>query len=256
MSARVLLLMNHAGAPPGTLTRIIREHGTRASVLLPLHELSFDSEVPARLPDSPDEVAERFDGLVILGGVMSVNDSGRYPFLDKTRRLIRAFGVVEAPVLGICLGAQLIASAYGSEIFASPEFEFGFRKQEFLPASEGDSLLKGFAEPLWAMHWHQDSFDIPEGAVHLMTSEKVPSQAFRMGSCAYGFQFHFEVHEPILRRWTALRAKEIGIPEEDFLAQQAESWRIHQPRQEAFAQTIMTRWLDLVAERHFSRFSP
>ena len=245
MASRILFLMNHAGAPPGTLMRITRDHGARPSVLLPIHKMSFDPALPARLPENPADLAENFDGLVVLGGAISVRNDSDYPFLEETRRLIRAFGENSRPVLGICLGAQLIASAYGAKVFRSPAFEFGFHREEFLPESGEDPLLQGFKEPLWAMQWHEDSFDLPESAVLLMSGGKVPAQAFRIGTSTYGFQFHFEVDLPILRRWTRMRAKEVNADADEFLAEQERIWRFHQPRQEEFARIVMTRWLNL-----------
>ena len=237
--------MNHAGAPPGTLMRITRDYGARASVLLPLHEISFDPALPARLPENPAELAGNFDGLVILGGAVSVRNEESHPFLGEIRRLIRAFGENSRPVMGICLGAQLIASAYGAKVFRSPAFEFGFHREDFLPESREDPLLRGFGEPLWAMQWHEDSFDLPESAVLLMSGGEVPAQAFRIGANTYGFQFHFEVDLPILRRWTRLRAGEIDADADEFLAEHERIWRRHQPRQEEFARIVMTRWLDI-----------
>lgn len=255
MSLQILFLMNHAGAPPGILLRITRDIGARSSIFLPLHELSFDPDVPARLPDDSggctEEFTRDFDGLVILGGAIGVNDTDRYPYIQAICRLIRAFGQTSRPVLGVCLGAQMIASAYGARVFPSPEFEFGFSPLSFLPASYDDPLVSGFQNPLYAMQWHRDSFDLPEGAVHLM-SGRVPAQAFRLDEYVYGFQFHFEVNEAIFRHWCKSRAYELDIPEQDFLEQQEESWRTHQPRQEEFAHAIMTRWLDFVAERKSS----
>lgn len=245
MTARILFIMNHAGAPPGTLLRITREYGARPSVILPLHAMSFEPGLPARLPDDPADFLDDFDGVVILGGAIGVKDAERYPFLDQTRRLIRVFGGNSRPVLGICLGAQLIASAYGAKVYRSPAFEFGFHREDFLPKAHDDSLLRGFTEPLWAMQWHEDSFDLPDGATLLMSGGDVPAQAFRVGGNVYGFQFHFEVDCPILRRWTRMRARELGIDEDKFLAEQEKTWLKHQSRQEKFARIVMTRWLDL-----------
>lgn len=247
--------MNHAGAPPGTLFRTAHDYGVRSSVLLPLHGISFDSSISAWLPEAignrTREFIRDFDGLVILGGTIGVNDVDRYDYIQAIRQLIRAFGEKSRPVLGLCLGAQLIASAYGARVFPLPEFEFGFLPQSFCLSSQEDSLLRGFQEPLYAMQWHRDSFDLPEGATHLMTGQ-VLAQAFRLGNCIYGFQFHFEVDEGILRRWCMIRARDLNIPEQKFLEQQEESWRPHIFGQEIFAKTVMTRWLDLVAARKTS----
>ena len=250
---RILFVMNHAGAPPGTLLRVARDYGARVSILLPLHEISFDPDVPARLPEEPKEFSADFDGLVILGGAIGVTDSPCHPCIEAQRRLIRAFGDSSRPVLGLCLGAQLVASAYGGEVFVLPQLEFGFLPQTFLPAAREDHLLGGLDKPFSAMQWHKDSFHLPEGAVALMTRAEVPAQAFRLGENLHGFQFHFEVDETILRHWCALRAQELTVPEAGLLVQQEESWRIHQAGQADFAAIVMTRWLDRTAVAAASR---
>lgn len=136
------------------------------------------------LPD-PNEL----DLLIVMGGPMSVNDEAQHPWLVAEKRFVRQ--VIEAgkPVLGVCLGAQLIASAMGARVYKNHEPEIGWWPIQALP-TEDDT----FAFPLEStvFHWHGETFDLPPGAVHLARSEACAHQAFQLGERVLGLQFHLE----------------------------------------------------------------
>jgi len=129
-------------------------------------------------------------GLIVLGGPMGANDDEHHPHLAEERELLG--GAVRAgyPVLGICLGSQLLAAALGGRVYKGPVDENGFG--EVTPTREGgrDPVLGPAGPAIPVCHWHGDTFDLPPGAVHLATSARYPNQAFRVGDRAYGFQFH------------------------------------------------------------------
>lgn len=142
----------------------------------------FDSE---KLPEIED-----IDLLVILGGPMSVNDELEHPWIVAEKEFIRR--VIEAgkPVLGICLGAQLIASALGGDVFPNPVKEIGWFPVEAV-TSERHSVFQ-FPKEIEAFHWHGETFDLPKGAVAIAKSKGCKNQAFQIGNNVIGLQFHLE----------------------------------------------------------------
>lgn len=140
----------------------------------------FDGQTP---PD-PAEV----DFLILMGGPMSVNDEAVHPWLVEEKAYLRKFLETGKPVLGICLGAQLIANALGATVGRNPEPEIGWFPVEGLPATDGF----GFPECFDAFHWHGETFDLPAGAVPLARTAACNNQAFRIGDKVVGLQFHLE----------------------------------------------------------------
>lgn len=138
-----------------------------------------------------------YDAIVILGGPMSVYDD--LPYLQKEQELIRNTMKNETPVLGICLGSQLIAQAAGGRVYKGKKKEIGWCNVYLTPASSND-IFRGFTDKTIRMfQWHGDTYDLPANAKILAYSDLYP-QAFRIGS-AVGIQFHFEVDEPLIQTW-------------------------------------------------------
>lgn len=146
---------------------------------------------------------ERTTTLIVLGGAMGANDEHRHPFLGDLKKLIRNVVAARTPYLGICLGGQLLASALGAEVVSNRWDELGTLKVSLTEEGKEDRLFNGIPEKFGTFQWHHDSFDIPPGGVLLASSEACPNQAFRMGECAWGVQFHPEVNEEIIRTWCA-----------------------------------------------------
>lgn len=154
----------------------------------------------ARHPDARPKV-EAYNGLVVLGGPMSAHQYDEFPHLEWEVEAIKHAVNIGIPVLGICLGAQLIAHAFGARIKRGSIPEIGWYEVAPTAETESDPVLAPLLEPRWIFQWHQDVFDLPEGAVHLASSAGCPNQAFRIGECVYGFQFHLEVDQPLIERW-------------------------------------------------------
>jgi GMP synthase (glutamine-hydrolysing) len=132
---------------------------------------------------------------------MSVNDTHRHPHLKTEIELIQSALERKMPVLGICLGAQLIAKALGARVGRNPETEIGWYDVTPTDAGREDPLLRHFEPHEHIFQWHSDAFDLPAGAVNLATSPNCVHQAMRWGDNVYGFQFHLEVDEHLIERW-------------------------------------------------------
>lgn len=142
------------------------------------------------------------DGLVVMGGPMGVLDTAEHPYLAHEVELIAATVRSGRPVLGVCLGAQLLAHALGATVYRGEQSEIGLGSVSLTRAGREDPVLGGLGlEALPVMHWHQDSFDLPDDALWLARSELYPHQAFRLGERAYGLQFHLEVDRHLARAW-------------------------------------------------------
>ncbi len=153
-----------------------------------------------RMPDAEPEV-DKYDGLIVLGGPMCISQRENYPHLDTEIRAIRQAMERRMPILGICLGAQLIAAALGARVHRNPVKEIGWYAVTPTEAGREDPLFRFFNGTETIFQWHGDTFEIPHGAVHLATSEACPNQAFRFGDRTYGLQFHLEVDAALIERW-------------------------------------------------------
>ncbi len=138
-------------------------------------------------------------GLIFMGGPMSVNDD-----LDYVRReieVIRQAARRGLPMLGVCLGSQLIAKALGARVYRNTVKEIGWFPVRWTEAAAEDALLAGLPNPATVFHWHGETFDLPEGAAWLASSDACRHQAFRCGENIYGLQFHLEVTPGMIAGW-------------------------------------------------------
>jgi GMP synthase-like glutamine amidotransferase len=148
----------------------------------------------ARPPNIRDASA-----LIVMGGPMSANDDLAY--IRQELDLIGEAVSLEIPLLGVCLGAQLIAKALGARVCANPVKEIGWYPVHWTSAAARDAVFRGLATPEIAFHWHGETFDLPPGAELLAYSEACPHQAYRVGENVYGFQFHLEVTPEMIADW-------------------------------------------------------
>lgn len=130
------------------------------------------------------------DMLIVMGGPMSVNDEEQYPWLVHEKEFVRQTISADIPVLGICLGAQIIASSLGAKIYSNNNKEIGWFPIEGC-VTTGDDLFT-FPPAIDVFHWHGETFDLPSGAVHLARSKGCECQAFQFGKSVLGLQFHLE----------------------------------------------------------------
>jgi GMP synthase-like glutamine amidotransferase len=136
-------------------------------------------------------VLKDIDFLVVMGGPMSVNDESAYSWLGQEKRFIRDCVEAGKSVLGVCLGAQLIASAMGAKVYRNREKEIGWFPVQASTSSAGGSGFR-FPASVEVFHWHGETFDLPAGAVHLARSRGCENQAFQLGKSVMGLQFHLE----------------------------------------------------------------
>lgn len=139
------------------------------------------------------------DGLIFMGGPMSANDD--LPYLKREIDCIRQAVERGQPVLGVCLGSQLIAKALGGKVYKNSSKEIGWFDVHLTDAGRHDPLLSGLEGSETVFHWHGETFDLPEGAAWLAYSDATRHQAYRVGSKTYGLQFHLEVTPEMIRDW-------------------------------------------------------
>ena len=139
---------------------------------------------------------DAFDLLLIMGGPMNIYEYRNHPWLVAEKECIKRAIDSGKRVLGICLGAQLIADVLGAKIYQNPVFEIGWYPVHFNSAKYTIPAFNPFPETLTVLHWHGDTFDLPKGAVHLAESAVCRNQAFAFGDRVIGLQFHIEMDEP------------------------------------------------------------
>lgn len=186
---RELLCVRHQPtAPLGIIEEVLRAEK------VPWRYLDVWSD-----PDTP--AASDASGLIVLGGEMNVDQLDRHPFLTDVRRLTLDVLEGNKPILGICLGAQVLARVLGSEVYPSPVKEIGFHPVRATAEGTRDPVMSPFAPEARVFQFHEDACDLPDGAELLFTGDEVSVQAFRMGEIAYGIQFHFEVTGKEIAAW-------------------------------------------------------
>jgi GMP synthase (glutamine-hydrolysing) len=151
--------------------------------------------------DEPLPDLAEIAGVVAFGGSMNVDETGRFPYLERERHMARECVERGIPFLGICLGAQLLARALDAPVTKAPVKEIGFTEIRRTEAGESDPLLSCFPDGAHVFHWHEDTFELPAGADLLATAEDIPMQAFRAGESAWGLQFHLEIDLPEIELW-------------------------------------------------------
>jgi GMP synthase (glutamine-hydrolysing) len=229
MSRTALVLRHDPKIHLGNLEPVLREHGYALTII--------DTELGDLGTLDPAEA----DLLVVLGGEMGVYEADRYPSLHDEVELLRQRLAAERPVLGVCLGAQLMASALGSRVYRGPSNEIGYRSVEPTDAGAASPVRHVSGVPVF--QWHSDTFDLPEAATRLAGSPQYGNEAFGIGNWALAVQFHPEVTDEMHEDWLASSEQEVEAEGLDPEALRQDRARYSGRMQEA-SRRMLSEWLD------------
>ncbi len=219
---------------PGYLAEVLDRKGVPHELIA----IDLDEPVPANLDD--------VSALVFMGGPMSVNDA--LPWIAEELALIRRAASLGLPLLGHCLGGQLISKALGADVRANPVQEIGWHSVRPVRSAGSEEWLKDLPASFEAYHWHGETFDLPAGAVPLLASRYCANQAYALGN-VLAFQCHIEVTEAMVREWARRYAAEIAEPTES--VQDAAAMTVDLERRAG----ILNRLADMLYERWLAGLS-
>ena len=241
MASNILMVLNDYLGTPGLLGQVITLRGGYYESYQPHQPYALTPGTGSTLPTDH----RPYHGLVVLGGAMDAWNDDDYPAFSQILQLMREFHGAGKPVLGICLGAQLLARAFGSRVYRHHHPEIGFHTLEIRDAALEDPLLHGLGAELRLMQWHYDTFDLPEQATLLMSSGQCLHQGFKIGR-SYGFQCHFEVTLDMIRDWVRSSHRRLSEAHPTVLDSLEADCRLWLPSAQRFGTLVMERWLDLI----------
>jgi GMP synthase (glutamine-hydrolysing) len=199
---KILVFQHVPYEPLGTLDPLLKAAGFR------IRYVNFGRN-PHQRPS-----LDKYAALIVLGGPMNSHQIDTYPNLITEVDVIREAVEGDMSVLGICLGAQLLAKAIGGDVVRNPQREIGWYDVDLTEHGEIDPVLSTFATTQRVFQWHEDGIVLPETALHLASSPASEVQAFRHGEHAYGFQFHLEVDDSLVERWLTVPDNQKALEEE------------------------------------------
>lgn len=234
MSVEVTVLQHVECETIGSIAELLHAKDLSVRII----RLFDDQPAPSTLDSS--------SGLIVMGGPMGVYDQERFPYLTDERRLIEATVRANKPVLGICLGSQLLAAALGAAVKPSGTQEIGWHAVTLASAAKNDPLWSEIPTTFMALHWHGDVFELPAGAELLASSAMTPHQAFRYGKNAYGLLFHLEVTADSIERMADSfpdDLKKVGLTRTSLIEQSQR----HLPGLRSIGEKVFGRWVAEVA---------
>lgn len=223
-----LVLRHLAFEDAGLFAEPLREHGYAIR------------EVDAGVNARPDEL-ESADLLIVCGGPIGVYETDRYPFLTDEIAALQRRLQAKRITLGLCLGAQLMAAALGARVYPGGKKELGWAPLQLSAAGQASAL--GVLADLPVLHWHGDTFDLPDGAMLLASTGLYPHQAFSLGNHALALQFHAEADSRRIEQWLIGHTGELSGAGIDINALRAASHQ-YGPALQAAAAQLLHRWLD------------
>lgn len=236
--AKVLVLQHVAAEPLGLLDPMLRARGHR------IRYVNF-----ARKPDATPDLS-RYQALIVLGGPMQVGDNARYPHLLTECRLIEKALHDQLPLLGICLGGQLMAHVMGASVGPCQRAEIGWYPLGPTEQTSSDPVMRALKQTQPIFQWHHYGFDCPMDANPIAQSKTNGCQAFRAGDQAWGFQFHLEMDARLIERWLTLpfyRKDLAGAGLAHTPEDIAQDTHLHLANSEALADQVFGAWLDRIS---------
>ena len=232
---KILVFQHVPYEPLGTLDPLLKEAGFR------IRYVNFGRE-----PESRPNL-DGYAALIVLGGPMNSDQIESFPNLITEVEIIREAVARKISVLGICLGAQLLAKALGGAVSRNERREIGWYDVELTAAGANDPVLSAFADVQKVFQWHEDGIQLPPDAVHLAASDASNVQAFCHDGHAYGFQFHLEVNRSLIERWLTVPANQSTLEDE---AGRIDPMAIREQSNELIAELenlsreTFSRWID------------
>lgn len=230
---RILIIEHHDTPSLGVVGETLKSEGADTQVVW--------GEDGEPIPDSPDG----YGGMVVLGGAMHALDDERCPYFPKLVSLIRDFTDQDRPVMGICLGAQLIARAFDGCARLDGPFEFGFHPVTPTDAGRTDPVVGHMSETQHLFQWHTDHYDLPPGAVKIASGEDYENQAYRIGRATYATQFHFEVTVPIVEGWLSHHLNDMEDKAPGYQEWLPRQFDEHMENSRSFCRQMTQQWLQL-----------
>jgi GMP synthase (glutamine-hydrolysing) len=234
MNALIIVHVSCEG--PGLFQPVLEDRGVRVDVV--------DVEQGQALPASLDGV----DMLVVMGGPMCVGQEQEHPYLQHEYGLLREALRQDVPVMGVCLGSQMLAHAAGAKVYRSPVNEFGWSRVELTSGGRNDPLFAGVDSSMLVFQWHGDTFDVPSDGELIATSSVVPSQAIRVGRRAYGLQFHVELDRRLLDLWMEVAPEERDDVDEAVIERLTRTFDQHEAALNQQARTIAENFYRIACE--------
>ena len=199
----------------------------------------FRPYLDGKLPDPQGD----YVGLVVFGGEQSAVDDALHPYLPALAREMRAFDEAGRSVLGICLGAQLLARAWGAANHVGTSREFGWQTIEVTEAAASDPVLSAVPHAFPSFEWHSDHYDLPQSAIRLAINAAAENQAFRVGNRSWGMQFHFEVSRAVAAAWNRRFPKEVEARHPGWLSEFDSLATRHAPASDAAGLALARAWV-------------
>ncbi|HLP66385.1 MAG TPA: type 1 glutamine amidotransferase [Rhizobium sp.] len=228
---RVAIVENMPFTQHGLVGVALREAGAAIEVIR-----AFAGEpLPADIHDH--------DALVVFGGEQNARDDHIHPYLPALAGVMKNFGEAGKAVLGICLGSQVLARAYGGENLIGAAPEFGWRDIMLADGARSDPVLSHLGRQFVSFQWHDDTFTLPQGATRLAENDIAQNQGFRIGRAAYGMQFHFEADHPVVEEWIRLFPAHVERKAPGWLARHPEHAARHAAKADASGLEIARAWV-------------
>ncbi len=231
---RVLVVQNFEGTGLGQIAEALDEAGATVETVR-AHETE-------PLPAS----ADAHDALVVLGGGQNARDDAIAPWLPALAGLMREVADSGRAVLGVCLGAQLLARAHGADNLIGAAPEFAWQRVNLTEEGRDDPLFASVPPSFPIFQWHDDTFTLPESAVWLAENAANRNQGFRVGRAGYGIQFHFEADRRMVREWSETFADYLAERQPDWPSRHAREAGLHGPEADAVGRQIARAWVRLI----------